>query len=108
MRVERIVSKSDAYRQTQYYAGEHLAYYYNPTDLKNRAKVIIKDAEGVFTRYLEKQNGQRQVLTQSTTKEKILLEQRLEHAKNEELFQRLNYKNGVHYSAAIQKISEQS
>ncbi|MER1998750.1 MAG: hypothetical protein ABS882_03175 [Lysinibacillus sp.] len=103
MRVNNISTNKDAYRQTQFYAGEHLAYYYDPTALKNRPKSIIKDANGIFTRYLEKVNGQRQVVSQSTTKEKIFLEKRQQHAHNEELFQRLNYKNGVHYSATIKE-----
>ena len=103
MRVNNISSKTDAYRQTQYYAGEHLAYYYDPTALKNRPKSVIKEANGIFTRYLEKENGQRLLVSQSTTKERMFLEKRQQHAYNEELFQRLNYKNGVHYSATIKQ-----
>ena len=106
MRVNKIVSNNDAYRQSQFYAGEHLAYYYDPTAMKNRPKVITEDANRIFTRYLEKENGQRLVLTQSSTKEKMFLEKRQQHAKNEELFQQLNYKNGVHYSAAFKDIRE--
>jgi hypothetical protein len=104
MRVNNITSRKDAYRQTQYYAGEHLAYYYDPTALKNRPKSVIEDESGIFTRYLEKKNGQRQLVSQSSTKERMFLEKRQQHARNEELLQRLNYKNGVHYSAEIQQI----
>ena len=100
MRVERVTSTPDAYRKTQYYAGEHLAYYYNPTAIKNRPQVITEVENGIFTRYLEKVNGQRDMLTTSSTKEKMFLEKREQYAKQEELLQRLNYMNGIHYSAA--------
>lgn len=106
MRVTKITSSIDAYRQSRFYAGEHLAYYYDPTALKNRPKSVIEDEIGIFTRYLEKENGQRQLLSQSSTKERVFLEKRLQHAQNEELFQRLNYKNGVHYSAAIKQATQ--
>ena len=97
MRVDRVTSTPDAYRQSQFYAGTHLALY-DPTLLKNRAKVITKVENGIFERYLEKENTQRTLLTASSTKEKLFLEKRLEHADREELVQQLNYKNGVHYS----------
>lgn len=103
MRVTNITSNTDAYRQSQFYAGEHLTYYYDPTALKNRSKTVIKDANGIFTRYIEKENGQRQLVSQATTKERQFLEKRKQHAQNEELFQQLNYINGVHYSAAIKQ-----
>ena len=90
-------STFDAYKQNRQYAGEHLAYY-NPTDLKNRPQVVKEVENGIFTRYLEKANGQRDLLTTSSTKEKMFLEKRLKHACQEELLQRLNYVNGVHYS----------
>ena len=99
MKISQIPSTFDAYKQNRQYAGEHLAYYYNPTDIKNRPQVITEVENGIFTRYLEKANGQRDMLTTSSTKEKMFLEKRLKHASQEELLQRLNYVNGVHYSA---------
>ena len=100
MQVNRVESNSDAYKQTQFYAGEHLAYYYSPVDIKNRPQVRTEVESGIFTRYLEKYNGQRNLLTASSTKEKMFMEKRQEHADREELLQRLNYTNGMHYSAA--------
>ncbi|WP_332650580.1 hypothetical protein [Lysinibacillus sp. 54212] len=100
MKVDRVTTTPDAYKQQQYYAGTHLAYYYNPTANRPRARVDTEVECGIFTRYLEKENGQRDMLTTSSTKEKMFLEKRIAHAEREELMQRLNYKNGVHYSAA--------
>lgn len=97
MRVDSIVTTPDAYRQQQYYAGTHLAYYPNPS--KERAEAIPKFENGIFKRYLEKPNGQRQLMSTSTTREKQFLSLREQHHNREELFQRLNYNNGVHYSA---------
>ena len=99
MKISHISSTFDAYKQNRQYAGEHLAYYYNPTDIKNRPQVVTEVENGIFTRYLEKVNGQRDMLTTSSTKEKMFLEKRIKHACQEELLQRLNYVNGVHYSA---------
>lgn len=101
MRVTDVTTNADAYRQSQFYAGEHLAYYYDPTALKNRPKSVMKDANGIFTRYLEKENGQRLLVSQSSTKERVFLNKRQQFAKNEELLQQLNYKNGVHYSVQM-------
>lgn len=106
MEVSRIPSTFNAYKQNRQYAGEHLAYYYNPTDIKNRPQVVTEVETGIFTRYLEKANGQRDMLTTSSTKEKVFLEKRLQHADQEELLQRLNYLNGVHYSAAHKKFHQ--
>lgn len=100
MKVNRVTTTPDAYRQSQFYSGEHLAYYYNPTDPKNRANVVTKVENGIFVRYLEKESGQRDLLTTSSTKHKQHLEKSLEHTAREELMQKLNYMNGVHYSAA--------
>lgn len=96
VRVDRITSTPDAYRQQQYYAGTHLAYY--PDLSKERSTAISKFENGIFKRYLEKPNGQRDLVSASTTREKQLLEMREEHRSREELLQRLNYSNGVHYS----------
>jgi hypothetical protein len=106
MRVERANANTDSYRQTQYYAGEHLAYYYDPTAIKNRPRITTEDESGIFIRYIEKENGQRQRLWQSTTKQQQYFEARTKQAESEELLHRLNYKNGVHYSA-VQKIIQQ-
>lgn len=96
LRIDAISSTPDAYRQQQYYAGTHLAHYPNP--LKNRVQIIPTFENGIFKRYLEKPNGQRNLISSSTTREKQFLALRQEHRNREELFQRLNYKNGVHYS----------
>ena len=96
MRVGRVNINSNAYKQTQFHAGEHLAYY----DRKNRPQFYTEVEDGIFTRYLEKPNGQRDLLTASSTKEEMFMERRQEHADLEELMQRLNYTNGMHYSAA--------
>ncbi|MGM9950756.1 MAG: hypothetical protein ACI33P_11540 [Lysinibacillus sp.] len=100
MRVGRVNINSNAYKQTQFHAGEHLAYYYVPIDSKNRPHVQTEVENGIFTRYLENYNGQRDLLTASSTKERMFMEGRQEHADREELMQRLNYTNGMHYSAA--------
>ena len=96
VRVDRNTSTPDAYRQHQYYAGTHLAYY--PDLSKERSTAITKFENGIFKRYLEKPNGQRNLISASTTREKQLLAMREDHRTREELFQRLNYPNGVHYS----------
>ena len=96
LKVDAIVSTPDAYRQQQYYAGTHLAYY--PDSTEQRAHAISKFENGIFKRYLEKPNGQRDLISMSTTREKQLLGLRQEHRNREELFQRLNYQNCVHYS----------
>lgn len=96
LKVDHITSTPDAYRQQQYYAGTHLALYPKPS--KERAVAISKFENGIFKRYLEKSNGQRDLILASTTREKQLLNLRQEHRNREELFQRLNYSNGVHYS----------
>lgn len=96
LKVDRTTTTPDAYRQQQYYAGTHLAYY--PDLSKERATTITKFENGIFKRYLEKQNGQRELVSFSTTREKQLLELREEHRNREELLQRLNYASGVHYS----------
>ncbi|MEO4055550.1 hypothetical protein [Solibacillus sp. CAU 1738] len=95
MRVNAISHTPDAYKQSQFYAGTHLVPY--EISLQ-RAQVITEVEKGIFTRYLEKANGQRDMLTTSSTKEKVFLAQRNEHRDREELMQRLNYKNGVHFS----------
>ena len=96
LKVDRISSTPDAYRQQQYYAGTHLALY--PKLSKERAVAISKFENGIFKRYLEKPNGQRDLISASTTREKQLLNLRQEHRNREELLQRLNYSSGVHYS----------
>lgn len=55
LKVDAIVSTPDAYRQQQYYAGTHLAYY--PDSTEQRARAISKFENGIFKRYLEKPNG---------------------------------------------------
>lgn len=99
MRVDATTSTPDAYRQNQYYAGTHLAIY-DQTSTQNQATVIKKFENGIFKRYLEKSNGQRDLLSTSSTPEKVFLEKRIEHGNREEMLQRLNYKDGAHYSVA--------
>ncbi|MEK4423578.1 hypothetical protein [Solibacillus sp. FSL K6-1523] len=96
MKVDGTYARFDANRQQQYYAGTHLAYY--PNVSKERAVVINEFENGIFKRYLEKANGQRDLISTSTTREKQFLALRQENHNREELFQQLNYKNGVHYS----------
>lgn len=97
MRVNRIVSSNDSLNPHIYYAGTHLVPY-DPTHYSNRAKVKTFVEDGVFEKYLEKANGQLDLMVTSSTKERIFLEKRIEHTNREELFQRLNYISGVHYS----------
>lgn len=97
LKVDQITSTPDAYRQQQYYAGTHLALY--PKLSEEHAVAISKFENGIFKRYLEKPNGQRDLISASTTREKQFLNLRQEHRNREELFQRLNYSSGVHYSA---------
>lgn len=96
MKVDGTYTRFDANRQQQYYAGTHLAYY--PNMLKERAVVINEFENGIFKRYLEKANGQRDLISTSTTREKQFLALRQENHNREELLQQLNYKNGVQYS----------
>lgn len=103
MRISSTIATPDAYRQTQYYAGEHLAYYYNPTALENRPRVRTEVENGIFTRYLEKESGLRDMISTSSTKQAYFLDKRQKHADTEELFQRLQYQNGVHYSARMKE-----
>ncbi len=97
LKIDTTISTPDAYRQQQYYAGTHLAHYPNKLS-KQRNEVVSKFENGIFKRYLEKPNGQRDLILTSTTREKQFLKLRQEHQNREELFQRLNYKHGVHYS----------
>ena len=97
MRVERVDLGYDALRPHVYYAGTHLVQY-DPTHYKNRAKVKTEIERGVFEKYLEKPNGQMNLMFTSSTQERKFLEKRIEHADREEMFQRLNYISGVHYS----------
>ena len=104
MRIMSTIATPDSRRQTQYYAGEHLAYYYNPTAIENRPRVRTKVENGIFTRFLEKESGIRDMISTSSTKQAFFQEKRQKHADTEELFQRLQYQNGVHYSARIKEI----
>lgn len=97
MRVNRIISSNDSLNPHIYYAGTHLVPY-DPTHFRNRAKVKTVVENGVFEKYLEKSNGQMDLMSASSTKERKFLEKRIEHMNQEELFQRLNYISGVHYS----------
>ena len=97
MRVNPIVSSNDSLNPHIYYAGTHLVPY-DPTHYRNRAKVKTVIEDGVFEKYLVKANGQLDLMSMSSTKERKFLEKRKEHMDREELFQRLNYISGVHYS----------
>ena len=97
MRVNRVISANDSMKPHVYYAGTHLVHY-DPTHYSNRAKGKNVVEKGVFEKYLEKFNGQRDLMFTSSTQERKFLEQSLEHSANEELLQRLNYISGVHYS----------
>ncbi|MEK4227904.1 hypothetical protein [Solibacillus sp. FSL H8-0538] len=97
MRVLLATSTSESFRSNNYNARTHFAIY-DPTSLENRATVVTKFENGIYKRYLEKANGQRDLLIASSTREKMFLEKRIKHANREEMMQRLNYTNGVHYS----------
>lgn len=97
MRVDSIYRTPDAYKKSQFYAGTHLSPY---RDLPKRGQVITEVEKGIFTRYLEKESGLRDLLTTSSTTEKVFLKQRNAHRDREELLQQLNYTNGIHYSVA--------
>ena len=99
MRVEGTMTTPNALKQQQYYAGTHLALYPKPT--KQRAEVVTEVENGIFRRFLEKESGLRDLMTTSTTKEKQFLQKRHQHADREELMQRLNYSNGVHYATTM-------
>lgn len=103
MKVSKVTVTPDTYRQSQFYAGEHLAYYY-PSAIENRARIRTKVEHGIFTRYLVKKNGLQDMISTSSTKQKFFLSLRKKHADREELLQRLNFKNGVHYSAKLKEI----
>jgi hypothetical protein len=96
MRIEGVTTMPNTLKQHQYYAGTHLALYPQPS--QQRAEVVTKVENGIFRRYLEKESGLHDLLTTSSTKEKQFLERRQEHATREEMLQRLNYSNGVHYA----------
>ena len=104
MKISSIIATPDSNRQTQFYAGEHLAYYYNPTALENRPRVRTKVENGIFTRYIEKESGLRDMISTTSTKQALFLDKSQKHADTEELFQRLQYQNGVHYSARMKEI----
>lgn len=104
MKVSHTMATPDSYRQSQFYSGEHLAYYYNPTAIENRPQVRKKVENGIFTRYLEKENGLRDLISTSSTKQAYYIGKRQQHADTEELLQRLQYKNGIHYSAKLKEI----
>lgn len=98
MKVDRITTQFNATRQHHDYAETHLAPF--PNVISARAIGVNKFENGIFTRYLEKENGQRDLVLMSSTRERQFLELRHENRHREELFQRLNYKNGVHYSVS--------
>ena len=75
----------------------HLAYYPMPSRKVSEVK------EGVFTSYVEKENGQRLITHKLNSKDKIARTKSQDFALREELWQRLNYKNGVHYLAQVEE-----
>lgn len=101
MRVESVTQTPDTLRKHVYYAGTHLVNY-DPTHYKNRAEVVTIVENGVFEKFLEKANGQLDLMFTTSTREKQFLAKRLQHSTTEELFQRLNYIHGVHFSKANQ------
>ena len=100
VRVSNITSSYDTMKQHMYYAGTHLVNY-DPTHYKKRATVTTEIENGVIEKFLEKPNGQRDLMFFNTTDERMFLKKRIQHQNREELLQRLNYITGVHYSQAI-------
>ena len=97
MRVSLITNAYDTLKRHMYYAGTHLVHY-DPTHYKNRATIKTEVENGVIEKFLKKPNGQLDLLFFNTTDERVFLKKRIEHQNREELFQRLNYIKGVHYS----------
>lgn len=105
MRITNNISTPDAYRRTQFYSGEHLAYYYNPTATASEKHPNAQTSmeNSVFSNYLVKKSGLHNISTPSM-KQTYYIEKRELNASPEELFQRLLYKDGVHYSAKMYDI----
>ena len=94
MRVERVAITPDAYRQSQFYAGTHLAHY----DIPQQKRNIEKPNEIPFERRLQKALNGSQIVKTPSLREREFLKLREEHAKREEAFQRLTYENGVNFT----------
>ena len=97
MRISGIASSYDTLKRHMYYAGTHLVNY-DPTHYKERATVKTEVENGVVEKFLEKPNGQLDLMFSNTTDERMFLKKRIQHQNREELLQRLNYITGVHYS----------
>lgn len=97
MRVSGITDAYDTLKRHMYYAGTHLVNY-DPKYYKKRATVKTVVENGVVEKFLKKPNGQLDLLFFNTTDERMFLKKRIAHQNREEMFQRLNYIKGVHYS----------
>lgn len=83
MRVSAVTDSYLATRPHVYYAGTHLVNY-DPSHYQKNTKTPSSKA---FI-----------VANNSSAKERVFLRRREDHQTREELLQRLNYINGVHYS----------
>ena len=97
MRVSSVTNPYDTLKKHMYYAGTHLVNY-DPTHYKKRSTVKTEVENGVIEKFLKKPNGLFDLMFFNTTDERIFLKKRVQHQNREELLQRLNYINGVHYS----------
>ena len=95
MKVSSMTNTPDAYRQSQLYAGTHLAY----DDVKTTQQPAKKteNAQSFQQRLYQAYSGSLVAKTPSM-KEKEFLQLRNEHRNREEAFQRLTYQNGVHFT----------
>ncbi len=107
MRVSGITNAYDTLKRHMYYAGTHLVNY-DPTHYKKRATIETEVENGVIEKFLKKPNGQLDLIFFNTTDERMFLQKRIEHQNREELFQRLNYIKGVHYSQVNKVIQNET
>lgn len=99
MNITAADSIASSFPEQQRPYATHLALY----PKANETRTVSEVKEGVFTSYAEKSNGQRLVTHKLNSKDKIALAKSQDFALREELWQRLNYKNGVHYSTQVRE-----
>lgn len=99
MRVSNITNTPDAYRQSQFYAGTHLAMYEVASSKQSENKVANSQA---FQQKLYEAYSGSHIAKTPSMKEREFLQLREEHINREETFQRLTYQNGVHFTVEQQ------
>lgn len=97
MNITTVISLASSFPDHQRPYATHLALY-------PKSRTVNEVKEGVFTSYVETENGQRQITHKLNSKDKIALKKADQFAMREELWQRLNYKNGIHYSSQMREI----